>query len=68
MLKAASTSKCQWNVGDLVVLRSGGPVMTVTDPSNFDGYVSTTWFSGKKNERGQFPPAALKSAPDEATE
>jgi uncharacterized protein YodC (DUF2158 family) len=52
-------------IGDIVELKSGGPDMTVTNISNatttIQGQMTdTTWFAGKKNERGTFPTAALK--------
>ncbi len=56
----------QFNVGDSVVLKSGGPVMTVSDPEDYHGQVNTQWFSGKKLERGSFPPEALNPAPPDA--
>lgn len=54
----------QFQVGDLVVLKSGGPVMTVhyVDP---DGSCSCTWFAGKKNENAHFQGATLEPAPAE---
>lgn len=56
--------------GDLVQLKSGGPVMTVTndDPLNKrNGSVQCKWFSGNKLERGSFPIAALQSPPTKDT-
>lgn len=55
--------------GDLVVLKSGGPVMTV-DTVNTDIFdddkvtgVLCAWFVGDRLERTRFDPAALASAP-----
>ncbi len=51
----------KFETGELVCLKSGGPVMTV------QGYASSVgddymcqWFAGKKLERGKFPPSSLK--------
>jgi uncharacterized protein YodC (DUF2158 family) len=55
--------------GDLVVLKSGGPVMTV-DTVNTDIFddnritgVLCAWFVGEKLERVRFDPQALEPAP-----
>jgi uncharacterized protein YodC (DUF2158 family) len=55
--------------GDLVMLKSGGPVMTV-DTVNTDIFddnritgVLCTWFVGEKLERVRFDPRALEPAP-----
>ena len=55
--------------GDLVVLKSGGPVMTV-DAVNTDVFdddkitgVLCAWFVGNKLERARFDPGALVPAP-----
>jgi uncharacterized protein YodC (DUF2158 family) len=55
--------------GDLVVLKSGGPVMTV-DTVNTDVFdddkvtgVLCAWFVGNKLERARFDPGALVPAP-----
>lgn len=49
------------NIGDLVVLASGGPTMTVCDPAPAQkpGKVECKWFS-KELESAFFPRAALK--------
>jgi uncharacterized protein YodC (DUF2158 family) len=60
--------------GDLVVLKSGGPVMTV-DTVNTDIFdddkvtgVLCVWFVGNKLERARFDPGAIVLAPSlEAT-
>ena len=53
-------------IGQLVVLKSGGPVMTVKDhtvtPSGKESY-HCQWFAGKKLDVGTLPPDSL----DEAT-
>ena len=55
--------------GDLVVLKSGGPVMTV-DTVNTDVFdddkitgILCAWFVGNKLERARFDPGALVPAP-----
>ena len=45
--------------GDVVQLKSGGPMMTVsTDPEN-DGIVECVWFDRKELMQQEFPVAAL---------
>ena len=55
--------------GDLVILKSGGPVMTV-DTVNTDIFdddkitgVLCAWFAGSKLERARFEPDAIALAP-----
>lgn len=59
-----SEEKKQFQVGDTVELRSGGPVMTVTMvPDGADGLVWTSWFDrGDWSEicTDSFHPASLK--------
>ncbi|KNA28259.1 hypothetical protein ACO03_04550 [Pantoea ananatis] len=54
----------QWNKGDTVRLKSGGPVMTVVDFSNFqNGYVCE-WFEKDRLQRKVFSAEALtRSSP-----
>lgn len=47
----------QFNIGDIVQLKSGGPKMTVTRVQ--DKHVSTAWFAGSKKEDGVFPLEAI---------
>lgn len=47
----------QWKVGDVVVLKSGGPPMTVTDV--VPDQVITIWMNGGVVVRDSFPPAAV---------
>jgi uncharacterized protein YodC (DUF2158 family) len=51
--------------GDTVRLKSGGPVMTVTNIDNQFG-VACEWFSGNKPERKLFRPEALVKAEPES--
>ena len=53
-----------FRVGDLVKLKSGGPTMTVTrvDDLGIRTIVKCTWFAGRNNERGDFPPETLVAA------
>jgi uncharacterized protein YodC (DUF2158 family) len=54
-----------FKVGDLVVLKSGGPVMTiqtVPDGTGISTLYRCQWFSGKKLESGTFPPESLSPA------
>lgn len=56
--------KRRFKVGDLVKLRSGGPVMTVSDVIDSD-LVRCQWFAGKKLETGNFDTGTLQSATEE---
>jgi uncharacterized protein YodC (DUF2158 family) len=51
-----------FNPGDVVVIRSGGPVMTVERVGQSNGHeaVFCTWFEKGKQERGHFAPAAIE--------
>jgi uncharacterized protein YodC (DUF2158 family) len=53
----------KFKTGDLVQLKSGGPIMTVVDTGYAD--LVCSWFAGKKHEKGSFPAAALNPAPSE---
>jgi len=44
--------------GSIVQLKSGGPDMTIQEPST-DDHVWCQWFGGRKLERGRFPIASL---------
>lgn len=46
-------------VGDVVLLASGGPKMTVAGVS--DTVVNCTWFSDSIPHRGEFPPECLRN-------
>lgn len=45
--------------GDVVQLNSGGPKMTVSDPSTLSDLIYCQWFAGNKLESGGFPPESL---------
>lgn len=47
-----------FKVGDVVILKSGGNVMTVEETE--DGYVSCVWSDGKKVDRSTFPSGTLE--------
>jgi uncharacterized protein YodC (DUF2158 family) len=50
-----------FKVGDMVVLKSGGPIMTVTHVDKKPVLVHTTWFTDRGVERAaHWPPAALE--------
>lgn len=49
--------------GDVVQLKSGGPIMTVTDADTVDGVstIWTVWFDqSKKEQRSHFPAATVQ--------
>lgn len=55
-----------FKVGDIVVLKSGGPPMTVqTVPSSGRGDLQCSWFAGKKHESAWFAPESLMYLPDD---
>lgn len=61
-----------WKPGDVVVLKSGGPPMTVAEPGGNPGghpghRVRCLWFAESRLERGEFPPETLV-APNEDAE
>jgi uncharacterized protein YodC (DUF2158 family) len=49
----------KFQIGDVVVLKSGGPAMTVADLTE-DGGVICIWFDGKEQRRAVFPAATLE--------
>lgn len=53
----------KYKVGDLVQLKSDGPVMTVQDIDANGQYLWAQWFAGKKLERGRFPAASINLLP-----
>jgi uncharacterized protein YodC (DUF2158 family) len=49
-------------IGDQVVLKSGGPDMTIKQITDSD--IVCQWFAGKKLEQGRFAPESItKSTP-----
>ena len=49
-----------YKVGDIVVLKSGGPEMTVqVEPKDGSKFYQCQWFAGKKLESGRFPGDSL---------
>lgn len=58
----------KFNIGDIVVLKSGGPPMTIKGEQTsiktklLIGYYCQ-WFAGKKIEEGDFPAESLMLAP-----
>lgn len=58
-------AKPKFKAGDLVQLKSGGPVMTIEKANedfynNWDGGYSCSWFAGAKNNHRSFAEEALK--------
>ena len=55
--------KNRFSVGDLVKLKSGGPIMTVDGYATFDpDQVICKWFSSKKLNSGHFSEDSLEKA------
>jgi uncharacterized protein YodC (DUF2158 family) len=53
----------EFETGDTVQLKSGGPAMTVKHisvKSSYEGQYVCQWFGGKKLEQGFFMPESLK--------
>lgn len=57
----------KYEQGDLVQLKSGGPVMTVKKHSNRNGY-RCTWFKGQTLQAGWFEEGQLVDAEEEDDE
>jgi uncharacterized protein YodC (DUF2158 family) len=54
-----------FKAGDVVQLKSGGPLMTIKEVGEFAGYnqgVRCVWFAGSKMQTGIFDSASLKAA------
>lgn len=55
-----SDAKPKFECGDVVVLRSGGPCMTVMTANRGDGLIECRWFGGGSEIRSDaFDPAEL---------
>jgi uncharacterized protein YodC (DUF2158 family) len=54
-------TEIRFKIGDIVLLKSGGPKMTISQIEDKDDrkIIQTTWFAGSKNGHGDFPPEAL---------
>ena len=53
----------KFTIGDIVVLKSGGPDMTICSvPERGASHYGCQWFSGKKLEHGYFQAESLKVA------
>lgn len=55
----------KWKIGDVVQLKSGGPLMTVSKPTEMaDGQpaVHVTWFDGNKRLNDTFVSALLEAS------
>jgi uncharacterized protein YodC (DUF2158 family) len=54
--------------GDLVVLKSGGPVMTVDSIDQLADYgnIACVWFAGAKRETASFRKESIEPAPPKA--
>jgi uncharacterized protein YodC (DUF2158 family) len=50
-----------FKIGDIVVLKSGGPKMTVISDEDTYHRVYCAWFAGAKSERAHYPLDALES-------
>jgi uncharacterized protein YodC (DUF2158 family) len=48
-----------FNIGDVVQLKSGGPLMTVDNIDPHD-MINCMWFDGREKKSGVFPAATLK--------
>ncbi|CAJ0561823.1 TPA: DUF2158 domain-containing protein [Proteus mirabilis] len=48
-----------FNIGDVVVLKSGGPKMTVSEVRN-DNYVTCVWFEDKQTHTQAFVSETLE--------
>ena len=57
-------AKETFGVGDTVMLKSGGPVMTVQEVplGTFNDGYNCQWFAGRKLESGNFPLDSLVEA------
>lgn len=56
----------EFEVGEIVKLKSGGPDMTVQLQESRPTIFRCQWFAGKKLESGRFPPESLERVVPEA--
>jgi uncharacterized protein YodC (DUF2158 family) len=61
----------EFNIGDIVKLKSGGPDMTVKEvlanlADQFNGSYRCQWFAGKKLDVGVFPQESLSAVTKES--
>ncbi|SQI36393.1 Uncharacterized small protein [Leminorella richardii] len=67
MSKTPRGRKAIYNVGDQVIIKSGGPAMTIEKvmehhvTEDFIGTYRCQWFAGKKLDMGIFPEESLES-------
>ena len=62
-LKSGNIVATEFEIGDIVQLKSGGPGMTVQAILS-NGHYKCQWFAGKKLESGNFPLGSLKLVSD----
>lgn len=59
-------AKTEFEAGDIVQIKSGGPDMTVEGGSNLEpGNLSCVWFAGDEIRRANFRPECLETAGNE---
>lgn len=66
LINPISGPTARFKIGDVVILRSGGPRMTVWEVRT-DGLVATNWFAGDELRRDNFGAAELELAPPKET-
>jgi uncharacterized protein YodC (DUF2158 family) len=54
-----------FHVGDVVRLKSGGPIMTISSELDAMGYINCNWFAGAKLQSGRFRLDVLERVEDE---
>lgn len=50
----------EFQKGDIVQLKSGGPKMTVSDFQHHSGHIVVKWFAGSKMESAAVSPDAIQ--------
>jgi uncharacterized protein YodC (DUF2158 family) len=57
----------KYKIGDFVMLKSGGPKMTITSAPFSDAkHYSVAWFAGATDKKGQYPEDAMEPWKDKA--